>query len=220
MWRRALRWAENVLLVILLAWVAQRVGPQVAAALGINLGVQETPEIEVVTLAGAPFSLADHRGQVVLVNFWATWCRPCRVEMPGFQKVYERYRNQGFTILGLSTDAGAGSAVTTYVAERGVDYPVAMATQRLRQEFGGVREIPSSFLVDKKGRIRYTVRGFWAGPALSAAVKRLIAEDAEPEGASVSASAVVIGAEPPLGAEPVVPVRAPGPPSFSRWVEG
>jgi len=167
-------------LVVLLAWVAQRVGPQVAAALGINLGVQETPQIDVTTLTGARFSLAEHRGQVVLVNFWATWCRPCRIEMPGFQKVYERYQDRGFTILGLSTDAGGGSVVEAYVEERGVDYPVAMATPPLRREFGGVREIPSSFLVDREGRIRYTVRGFWAGPALSAAVKRLIEEDVPP----------------------------------------
>ncbi len=176
-WRRALRWGENILLVVLLLWVGQRLGPQVAALVGLNLGVTESPAIEVVTRSGEPFSLAEHRGQVVLVNFWATWCRPCRVEMPGFQKVYDRYREQGFTILGLSTDATGVGTVDGYVRDRGVTYPVAMATLELRREFGGVREIPSSFLVDKQGRIRYTVRGFWAGPALGVAVRRLLEEE-------------------------------------------
>lgn len=176
-WRRALRWAENILLLVLLVWVGQRLGPQVAALVGLNLGVTESPAIEVVTRSGEPFSLAEHRGRVVLVNFWATWCRPCRVEMPGFQKVYDRYRDQGFTILGLSTDATGVRTVDDYVRERGVTYPVAMATLELRREFGGVREIPSSFLIDKQGRIRYTVRGFWAGPALGVAVRRLLEEE-------------------------------------------
>jgi peroxiredoxin len=179
-WRRALRWGENLLLVLLLLWVGQRLGPQVAALVGLNLGVTESPAIEVMTRSGAPFSLAEHRGQVVLVNFWATWCRPCRVEMPGFQKVYDRYRDQGFTILGLSTDATGVGTVDAYVTDRRVTYPVAMATLELRREFGGVREIPSSFLVDRQGRIRYTVRGFWAGPALGVAVRRLLEEDATP----------------------------------------
>jgi cytochrome c biogenesis protein CcmG/thiol:disulfide interchange protein DsbE len=175
-WRRALRWGENILLLVLLLWVGQRLGPQVAALVGLNLGVAESPAIEVMTRSGEPFSLAEHRGQVVLVNFWATWCRPCRIEMPGFQKVYDRYHDQGFTVLGLSTDATGVGTVDAYVRDRGVTYPVAMATLELRREFGGVREIPSSFLVDKQGRIRYTVRGFWAGPALGVAVRRLLEE--------------------------------------------
>ena len=179
--RRMLRWGENILLVVLLVFVARRLGPQLAAAVGADLGVAESPAVEVTTRNGEHFSLETHRGEVVLINFWATWCRPCRVEMPGFQKAYERYREEGFTILGLSTDASAGG-VDTYVSERGITYPIAMATLDLKREFGGVREIPTSFLIDRSGRIRYTVRGFWAGPALRAAVGRLLEE--EPEGAA------------------------------------
>jgi peroxiredoxin len=167
-------------LVVLLVWVGQRLAPQIAAVVGADLGVKESPAIEVATRGGEHFSLDDHRGRVVLVNFWATWCRPCRIEMPGFQKVYDRYRDQGFTILGLSTDAGGAEPVDRYVEERGVTYPVALATLQLKREFGGVREIPTSFLIDRAGRIRYTVRGFWAGPALGAAVRRLL--DEEPPG--------------------------------------
>jgi peroxiredoxin len=174
--RRALRWGENILLVVLLVFVARRLGPQLAAVVGVDLGVAESPAIEVVTRSGEHFSLEAHRGEVVLVNFWATWCGPCRVEMPGFQKAYDRYRGEGFTILGLSTDPSAGG-VDAYVSKRGVTYPIAMATLDLKREFGGVREIPTSFLIDRNGHIRYTVRGFWAGPALRAAVGRLLDEE-------------------------------------------
>ena len=173
-----LRWGENLLLVVLLVFVVRRLGPQLAAVVGADLGVAESPAVEVVTRSGDRFSLAAHRGEVVLVNFWATWCRPCRVEMPGFQKAYDRYREGGFTILGLSTDASP-NGVDAFVSERGVTYPIAMATLELKREFGGVREIPTSFLIDRSGRIRYTVRGFWAGPALRAAVRRLLEEEAE-----------------------------------------
>ena len=161
---------------MLVLWAFNRIGPQFAAFLGVSLGTQPSPAVEVTTLDGEHFSLEAHRGEVVLVNFWATWCRPCRVEMPGFERVYTRYRDQGFTILGLSTDATGSEGVRRFVADRGVTYPVAMAEGGVRREFGGVREIPTSFLVDRTGEIRYTVRGLWVGPALSAAVARLVAE--------------------------------------------
>ncbi len=175
-WRRALRWVENILLVVLALWAFNRVGPQLAAWVGISLGAEPSPDVELVSLDGEPFSLAAHRGQVVLVNFWATWCRPCRVEMRGFEKVYQKYRDRGFTIVGISTDAGGVQGVRSFVAERGVSYPVAMADRNVRREFGGVREIPTSFLIDRSGQIRYTVRGLWVGPALGAAVGRLVEE--------------------------------------------
>ncbi|MFS8639054.1 MAG: TlpA disulfide reductase family protein, partial [Gemmatimonadota bacterium] len=76
--------------------------PQAASALGLDSGGVDAPDFRVETLDGRTVALSDLRGQVVLVNFWATWCPPCRFEMPGFQRVYEEYRDQGFTILGLS----------------------------------------------------------------------------------------------------------------------
>ncbi|MFS8570521.1 MAG: TlpA disulfide reductase family protein [Thermaerobacter sp.] len=79
------------------------------------------------TIDGAPYDLREYAGHVVLVNFWATWCPPCRVEMPGFQRVYEDRRDDGFVVLGLSMDATGVASVREFLDERGITFPVAMA---------------------------------------------------------------------------------------------
>jgi peroxiredoxin len=120
--------------------------------------------------------MEELRGQVVLVNFWATWCPPCRAEMPGFQDVYEDRRAQGFTVVGISTDQLPREQVAAWLRERGIAYPVALATAESVAGFGGVASLPTSFLIDRRGNIRYAVRGIFAELTLRAAVDRLLAE--------------------------------------------
>jgi peroxiredoxin len=178
--RKGLRYVEYAVWIGLLAFVAVRLWPQVAAAVGAGRPGDPAPDLVVESLEGEPISLSELRGQVVLVNFWATWCPPCRVEMPGFQSVYEDYREEGFIILGLSTDAGSGRAVREFLDEREIDYPVAQVGEAEKRAFGGVPLLPTSILVDRDGLIRYRVEGFFAPPALRAAVRRLVREGAAP----------------------------------------
>ena len=98
-----------------LGLVVWRFGPQVGAALGLGRGSEPAPGFEVVTLEGDTVRLSDLRGRVVLLNFWATWCAPCRLEMPGFQRVWEDYRDRGVVIIGLSTDRGVRADVERWV---------------------------------------------------------------------------------------------------------
>lgn len=175
---------ETVLWVLLLAFIGSRMWPQVAAAFGVKSVSTQAPEFELTTLDGQQISLASLRGKVVLVNFWATWCPPCRIEMPGFQRVYEAKHGKGFTIVGISTDAIGAGAVATFVRERGITYPIAMATVPVVQGFGGARTLPTSFLIDRDGRIRNEVKGIFTSVALEQAVDRLLAEaPATPRGA-------------------------------------
>jgi peroxiredoxin len=116
---------------------------------------------------------------VVLVNFWATWCPPCRVEMPGFQRVYEARRERGFTIVGLSVDAAGSAPVKQFLAEHGITYPVAMANTSAIQGFGRSTLLPTSYLIDRQGRVRHEVRGYFTEVTLSQAVERLLDEPAE-----------------------------------------
>ncbi len=167
---------EAALWAVVIAFVGWRLWPQVDAAFGVESAGAQAPNFQLTTLDGQLVSLASLRGQVVLVNFWATWCPPCRVEMPGFQNVYERKRDQGFTILGVSTDAMGSAPVTEFLRERGITYPVAMATGTVVQRFGGVNTLPTSFLLDRQGRIRNEIRGIFASVTLEAAVDRLLAE--------------------------------------------
>ena len=176
-WKRLLKVVETAVWVLVLGFVAVRVWPQISAAVGAGREGDPAPPLSVTTLEGEALALADLRGQVVLVNFWATWCPPCRVEMPGFQRIYEDYGDQGFTILGLATDVGSAAPVAEFLRERAITYPVAMVGTREKQAFGGVPLLPTSILVDREGRIRHRVEGFFAPPALRAAVRRLVNED-------------------------------------------
>ena len=171
---------EAVLWVALLLFIGSRMWPQIAAAFGVQSASANAPDFELTTLDGQRVSLTSLRGKVVLVNFWATWCPPCRIEMPGFQRVYEAKRDAGFTIVGVSTDAVGSRAVADFVRERGITYPIAMATGAVIQDFGGARALPTSFLIDREGRIRHEVKGIFTSVALEQAVDRLLAERSSP----------------------------------------
>ena len=167
---------EHVAWVLLLGFIAYRMGPQVKAAFGAGGRGAPAPALELETLDGAPVSLQDLRGKVVVVNFWATWCPPCRVEMPGFQRVYADKRDDGLVIVGVSLDRGGEGAVRQFVEERGITFPIAMADGDVAQAFGGVRTLPTSFLIDREGRVRQEVTGIFAEPTLRMAVGHLLDE--------------------------------------------
>ena len=163
--------------VAVLIFVAYRLWPQVSTLVGVGGPVGEAPQFALETLDGAPVTLDDYDGQVVLVNFWATWCTPCRLEMPGFQKLYRDKSDQGFTVLGIATDRGDRAAVEAFLRERNIEYPVAIQTREVNLAFGGVSAIPTSFLIDRNGIIRHRIFGFMPPPALRVAVNRLLNEE-------------------------------------------
>jgi peroxiredoxin len=174
-WRGRLgRVLELALWVAVLGLVAWRFGPQVGAALGLGAGSSPAPDFVVETIQGDTIRLSDLRGQVVLVNFWATWCPPCRVEMPGFQRVWEDYADRGFVIVGLSVDQGVRSDVTRWVEQRRLTFPIAFAPGSVTRAYGGASTLPTSILIDRHGRMAHRVQGYYAEPALRAAVRRLI----------------------------------------------
>jgi cytochrome c biogenesis protein CcmG, thiol:disulfide interchange protein DsbE len=168
------RAAEIVLWVAVIGLVAWRFGPQIGAALGLRPGSEPAPDFMVETLDGETVRLADLRGQVVLVNFWATWCPPCRIEMPGFERVWQDYADQGFVIVGLSVDQGVRSDVVRWVEDRGLTFPIAFAPGAVVRSYGGANVLPTSILIDREGRIAHRVQGYYAEPALRAAVRRLL----------------------------------------------
>jgi cytochrome c biogenesis protein CcmG/thiol:disulfide interchange protein DsbE len=164
--------------LIVLGLLAWRFGPQLLAVTGLAGGEGPAPPFEVTTLDGRLISSDSLAGKVVLVNFWATWCPPCRLEMPGIERVWQARRQDGFVVLGLSTDQTGADGVRAFLQERGVTYPIAMATPSIVRAFGGYRGLPTSFLIDRDGTIRYRITGFYAEPALRAAVSRLLSAPA------------------------------------------
>lgn len=137
---------------------------------------EKAPEVTVRLMSGAVVSLEELEGRVVLVNFWATWCPPCRLEMPGFQRVYEARKDDGFTILGLSTDMVSDEQIAWFLKQRGITYMTARATRMAAEGFGSPNTLPTSFLIDAKGRIRRTVTGVYEETALLRDVDALLRE--------------------------------------------
>jgi cytochrome c biogenesis protein CcmG, thiol:disulfide interchange protein DsbE len=179
-WRARLRrWLRpwNLVFLALLAFVLVRLGPHLGAVVGIRSGEDLTPTFRYATLAGDTVTSDGLRGKVVLVNFWATWCPPCKVEMPLLQSMAERHAAAGLVVLGLSRDQGPPGDVAAFLAERGITYPVAVVGRAAEQTFGGVRGYPTSFLLDRNGRIRHAALGPLAMISFEPAVRRLLGEE-------------------------------------------
>lgn len=174
--RRLIIGVDAVLLLVVLALLYQRALPQASAALGFGGSDDPAPLFTLATLDGDSIALADLRGQVVLVNFWASWCAPCRIEMPGFERIYHDRAQDGFTILGIATDIHARNQIHDFLADHDITYPTLLATPAVLRDYGGVSALPESFLIDRRGRIRHRVIGFFAEPALRAAVDRMLEE--------------------------------------------
>ncbi|MFA6283538.1 MAG: TlpA disulfide reductase family protein [Desulfurivibrionaceae bacterium] len=102
---------------------------------------------------GAMVKSSDYAGKVILINFFATWCPPCRQEIPDFIKVQKEYGPKGFTIIGFSVDEGGSSLVNKFVQKMQINYPVLMSNPKTARDFGGILGIPTSFLVNKEGNV-------------------------------------------------------------------
>ena len=117
------------------------------------------PGFNLRNLQGNRDSLANYEGQVVVINFWATWCGPCRVEMPSFEALYRRYRSQGLTVIAVSLDKGADAKVRQFAQERGLSFPVLMDTDGEAERLYPSVSIPYTFVVGRSGRIVARVDG-------------------------------------------------------------
>jgi peroxiredoxin len=122
---------------------------------GSQAGAEGTaaPDFTLPDLDGHSVSLADFRGKVVVVNFWATWCPPCRAEIPDFVRMQARYRERGLEFVGLSLDAGGARDVRPFADEHDVNYPMLIADEKIANAYGGIVGIPTSFVIDRQGKI-------------------------------------------------------------------
>jgi thiol-disulfide isomerase/thioredoxin len=111
------------------------------------------PNFELATLDGQRVKLSDYRGKAVLLNFWATWCGPCKVEMPWFVELQKKYGNDGLVILGIAMDDSETPKIAQFASEMGVNYPVLLGTDKVSEEYGNVEYLPTSFYIDRQGKI-------------------------------------------------------------------
>jgi thiol-disulfide isomerase/thioredoxin len=133
------------------------------------------PEFAVKDLRGRALSSAELRGKVVLIDFWGTWCQPCKKEMPGYQKLADRYGAKGFVVIGFKVDVMADTEPPLRFAHRlGVRYPLVLANSGLMAKFGGLEGLPTTVLYDRSGVLQKKIIGFEYTNVIEAEVKRLL----------------------------------------------
>lgn len=128
-------------------------------AVGQRLGIGAAPGFMLTDASGKTVRLADFQGKVVLLNFWATWCPPCMQEIPWFVEFQTKYESEGLVVLGVSMDEGGWDAVRPLLAKMPVNYRIMLGNDAVTREFGGVNSLPSTFLIDRAGRVAVTHEG-------------------------------------------------------------
>lgn len=161
------------LLVIIAASVLTVPGPADA----VPRPGQPAPNFKVVSTTGQTISQDNYRGHVLVLDFFATWCQPCRKSIPHLVEMNRKYGRQGLQVLGLSVDEDGERTVRTFTDEFRVNYPLALAGDAVTVDFG-VRSVPVMYLIDKKGNVAEVYRGFSSETARSVeqSIKRLLAE--------------------------------------------
>lgn len=134
------------------------------------------PDFSLNDALGDPLQLSRFRGQVVLLNFWATWCGPCRIEIPWFEEFQTRYRDQGLVVLGLSLDDDGWKSVKPFADEQGIGYRLGLANDALIDAYGGLGALPATYLIDRQGRIVIKHIGLVERREYEAEITRLLTE--------------------------------------------
>lgn len=123
------------------------------------------PAWKLTALDGSAIGSESLKGKVVVVDFWATWCGPCIHEIPGYVALQKKYADRGLVIVGLSVDQKGEAAVNPFAKKMGVNYPLALADSEIIEAFGGFEAIPTTFLIDREGKIRHRKTGAMATDA-------------------------------------------------------
>lgn len=153
---------------------ASRLQPDEAVIAAGVIG-SRLPNFAVTDLQGREISSAELRGKVVLIDFWATWCQPCKKEMPGYQRLLDRYNARGFVVVGFKFDTMKDIEDPVLFAKKlGVHYPLAVAADDLKQKFGGIDGLPTTMLYDRQGILRKKVIGFEYTDTFEAELKALL----------------------------------------------
>jgi cytochrome c biogenesis protein CcmG/thiol:disulfide interchange protein DsbE len=148
------------------------------------------PDFTLKDATGKPVKLSEYKGKVVLLNFWATWCGPCKLEIPWFIDFEKQYKDQGFSVLGVAMDDEGWQVVRPYIEEKKVNYRVLMGDDMTAQQYGGVDSLPTTYIIDREGRIASIHVGLVSKSDYQNEISELLKTPAARRGASSGGPAV------------------------------
>ena len=125
----------------------------VEAAVKAEKDRKPAPDFTLKDANGQTVKLSDYKGKVILLDFWATWCGPCKIEIPWFIEFEQAYKDKGFSVVGVSMDEEGWSVVKPYIQDRKVNYRILLGTEQVGQLYGGLDSLPTTYLIDRSGRI-------------------------------------------------------------------
>lgn len=137
---------------------------------------------------GQTLKLSDLRGKVVLLNFWATWCGPCRIEIPWFVEMEREFKDQGFAVLGVSMDEDGWKAVKPFMQEMKVNYRMVLGTEEMAQLYGGVQALPTSFILDRNGKVASVHMGIVSRKVFEEEIRALLEGKTAPVAGAIGAA--------------------------------
>jgi thiol-disulfide isomerase/thioredoxin len=136
------------------------------------------PDFALQSLDGKTVHLSDFRGKAVLLNFWATWCGPCKIEMPWFVELQKEYASEGLQIVGIAMDDASPKEIADFAKEMGVNYPVLIGKEAVGDEYGGVQFLPESFYIDRNGKVLDKAFGLKGRGEIEDDIKKIVASTA------------------------------------------
>ena len=142
------------------------------------------PDFTLDTLEGQAVKLSDYRGKAVLLNFWATWCGPCKVEMPWFVDLQKQYGSQGLQIIGVAMDDSGKDAIDKFAKEMGVNYVILQGKEAVGDAYGGVLGLPTTFFIDRNGKIIDSSSGLIGKGEIEENIKKALSIQPETRGAN------------------------------------
>jgi peroxiredoxin len=132
------------------------------------------PDFSLLDVNGAKVKLSDFRGEVVLLNFWAASCKPCNIEIPWFNEFVKSYGERGFTVLAIAMDQGGSSVVKPYIEKNNIRYKVLLGNEVVAKAYGGVEALPTTFLIDREGKIAARLIGIAGRVIFEADIRKLL----------------------------------------------
>jgi cytochrome c biogenesis protein CcmG/thiol:disulfide interchange protein DsbE len=136
------------------------------------------PEFELKDADGKTVRLSDYKGKVVLLDFWATWCGPCKIEIPWFIEFERQYKDKGFAVIGVSMDEEGWTVVKPFVSDLAINYRILQGNDSTADLYGGVNALPTTFLIDREGRVAWKHEGLAGKDDFEDRIKTLTAHSA------------------------------------------